>query len=80
MLYLAPEAVTGIEAEPPAAVARILDLDRKQWAELNTIGAVEFMLAQDGDETPTLTLPLFSPDKGTAQAVTIVKLAEPVRQ
>ena len=79
VLHLAPESrYRGVEAEPPATVARILDLDRKQWGELNSIGAVEFMLAQDGDETPTLTLPLFSPDKGTAQAVTIVKLAEPV--
>jgi len=79
VLHLAPESrYRGIEVESPAAVTRILDLDRKQWGELNTIGVVEFMLAQDGDETPTLTLPLFSPDKGTAQAVTIVKLVEPV--
>lgn len=79
VLHLSPESrYRGIEADPPPPVARILDLDRKQWSEMNTVGAAEFMLAPDADQAPTLMLPLFSPDKGTAQAVTMVKLAETV--
>ncbi len=78
ILHVSPEnRYRGIEADPPP-VARILDLDRTQWSEMNTVGATEFMLAHDDDQAPTLMLPLFSPDKGTAQAVTIVKLAETV--
>ncbi len=79
VLYLLPEnRYRGIEAEPPPPVARILDLDRKQWSEMNMAGVAEFMLAHDDDQVPTLMLPLFSPGKGTAQAVTVVKLAEMV--
>ena len=79
VLHLSPESrYRGIEAEPPAPIARILDLDHKQWAELNTTRTAGFVLAHHAGEAPTLTLPLFSPDQGTAQAVAIVQLAEDV--
>ena len=79
VLHLSPESrYRGIEAEPPAPIARILDLDRKQWGEWNIAGNVGFVLTHHANEAPTLTLPLFSPDKGTAQAVAMVKLAESV--
>jgi diguanylate cyclase (GGDEF)-like protein len=78
VLHLSPESrYRGIEAEPPAAVARILNLDHKQWSELNVVGATEFMLAGDNDIAPVLMLPLFSPAQGTARAVAIIHLAEP---
>ncbi|HOW75471.1 MAG TPA: diguanylate cyclase [Candidatus Competibacteraceae bacterium] len=78
VLHLSPESrYRGIEeAEPPAAVARILDLDHKQWSELNAVNAAEFLLAGDSDSL-ILMLPLFSPAKGTAEAVAIIHLAEP---
>ena len=68
----------GVEMEPPAAVARILDLDHKQWDEMNAASAAEFMLVRDSNQAPVLMLPLFSPDKGTAQAVVIMRLTEAV--
>lgn len=78
ILHLSPASrYRGIEAEPPPAVARILDLDRKQWGALNAAGAAAFMLATDADGSPNLMLPLFSPDRGTTQAVAIIHLAEP---
>ena len=78
ILHLSPESrYRGIEeAEPPAAVARILDLDHKQWSELNAVNAAEFLLAGDSDDSLILMLPLFSPAKGTAEAVAIIHLAE----
>lgn len=78
VLHLSPESrYRGIEeAEPPAAVARILDLDHKQWSELNAVNAAEFLLAGDSDDSLILMLPLFSPAKGTAEAVAIIHLAE----
>ncbi|MBK8964821.1 MAG: diguanylate cyclase [Candidatus Competibacteraceae bacterium] len=69
---------SGLEIEPPAAVARILDLDQKQWNELNASSAAGFMLTRDGDDAPVLMLPLFSPDKRTVHAVAIVALSEAV--
>ncbi len=78
VLHLSPETrYRGIETEPPAAVARILDLDHKQWSTLNVAGVTEFMLASGNDDMPALMLPLFSPAQGTAQAVAIIHLAEP---
>lgn len=79
VLHLSPESrYRGVEeAKPPAAVARILDLDHKQWSELNTASAAEFLLAGDSDDAPLLMLPLFSPAKGTAEAVAIIHLTEP---
>ena len=78
VLHLTPESrYSGIEAEPPALVAQILDLDHKQWNELNMAGATEFMLVNNADGSPILMLPLFAPDQGTAQAVAIIHLAEP---
>ena len=68
----------GQTIEPPAAVARILDLDQRQWNELNASGGAGFMLSRDSDDTPVLMLPLFSPDKRAVQAVAIVTLAETV--
>ena len=68
----------GVEMEPPAPVARILDLDHKQWDEMNAASAAEFMLVRDSNQAPVLMLPLFSPDKGTAQAVVIMRLTEAV--
>jgi diguanylate cyclase (GGDEF)-like protein len=59
-------------------VARILDLDHKQWDEMNAASAAEFMLVRDSNQAPVLMLPLFSPDKGTAQAVVIMRLTEAV--
>ncbi len=81
VLHLSPESrYRGVEeAESPAAIARILDLDHKQWSELNATGAAEFMLMSDGDDALILMLPLFSPAKGTAEAVAIIHLAEPAR-
>lgn len=78
VLHLSPGSrYRGIEeAEPPAAVARILDLDHKQWSELNATNVAEFMLAGDGDDALILMLPLFSPAKGTAEAVAIIHLTE----
>jgi diguanylate cyclase (GGDEF)-like protein len=79
VLHLSPESrYRGVEeAEPPAAVARILDLDHKQWSELNATSAAEFTLAGDSsNDSLILMLPLFSPAKGTAQAVAIIHLAE----
>ena len=78
VLHLSPESrYRGVEeAEPPAAVARILDLDHKQWSKLNAASAAEFLLAGDNDSL-ILMLPLFSPAKGTAEAVAIIHLAEP---
>ncbi|MCP5157900.1 MAG: diguanylate cyclase [Gammaproteobacteria bacterium] len=77
VLHLSPESrYRGIEIEPPAAVARILDLDHKQWNELNVTGATAFILADDSDDAPTLRLPLFSPAQGTVQAVAIIHLTE----
>lgn len=79
VLHLSPTSrYRGIEAEPPPAVARILDLDRKQWSALNVAGAAAFMLANNADGSSNLMLPLFSPSHGTAQAVAILHLAEPV--
>ncbi len=79
VLHLSPESrYRGVEeAKPPAAVARILDLDHKQWSELNTASAAEFLLAGDSNDAPLLMLPLFSPAKGTAEAVAIIHLTEP---
>ncbi|HRX71036.1 MAG: diguanylate cyclase [Candidatus Competibacteraceae bacterium] len=78
VLYLSPESrYRGVETEPPAVVARILDLDHKQWSELHVTGATEFMLAGDSDDALALMLPLFSPAQGTAHAVAIIHLAEP---
>jgi diguanylate cyclase (GGDEF)-like protein len=79
VLHLSPESrYRGVEeAEPPPAVARILDLDHKQWNELNVASAAEFMLAGDSNDSLILMLPLFSPAKGTAEAVAIIHLAEP---
>lgn len=68
----------GVEMEPPAVVARVLDLDHKQWNELNAASAAEFVLVEDSDHAPVLMLPLFSPDKGTAQAVASMRLTEAV--
>ncbi|MBK8510532.1 MAG: diguanylate cyclase [Candidatus Competibacteraceae bacterium] len=68
----------GLELEPPAAVARILDLDQQQWNELNASGEGGFMLSRDGNDVPVLVLPLFSPDKRTVHAVAIVTLSEMV--
>ncbi|MBK8534402.1 MAG: diguanylate cyclase [Candidatus Competibacteraceae bacterium] len=79
VLHLTPESrYSGIEAEPPAPVAQILNLDHKQWHELNVAGATEFMLVNNAGDSPILMLPLFAPDQGTAQAVAIIHLAEPV--
>ena len=73
VLHLTLESrYSGIEAEPPASVAQILDLDHKQWSELNIAGATEFMLINDASDSPILMLPLFAPDQGTAQAVATV--------
>ncbi|MBL8260087.1 MAG: diguanylate cyclase [Candidatus Competibacteraceae bacterium] len=69
---------SGLEIEPPAAVARILDLDQQQWNELNASGEGGFMLSRDGNDVPMLVLPLFSPDKRTVHAVAIVTLSEMV--
>lgn len=69
---------SGLELEPPAAVARILDLDQQQWNELNASGEGGFMLSRDGNDVPVLVLPLFSPDKRTVHAVAIVTLSEMV--
>ncbi len=69
---------SGLELEPPAAVARILDLDQQQWNELNASGEGGFMLSRDGNDIPVLVLPLFSPDKRTVHAVAIVTLSEMV--
>lgn len=78
VLRLAPEnRYSGIEAEPPPPVAEILDLDHKQWNQLNAVGATEFMLVNNAGDLPILMLPLFAPDQGTAQAVAIIHLAEP---
>jgi diguanylate cyclase (GGDEF)-like protein len=78
VLHLSQESrYRGVEeAEPPAAVARILDLDHKQWSELNAASGAEFTLAGDSNDSLVLMLPLFSPAKGTAQAVAIIHLAE----
>lgn len=78
VLHLSQESrYRGVEeAEPPAAVARILDLDHKQWSELNATSGAEFTLAGDSNDSLVLMLPLFSPAKGTAQAVAIIHLAE----
>ncbi|HAS52134.1 MAG TPA: diguanylate cyclase [Gammaproteobacteria bacterium] len=80
VLHLSPESrYRGVEeAVRPPSVARILDLDHKQWEALNTANVVEFMLASDDDNTPILMVPLFSPARGTAQAVAIIHLAEQV--
>ena len=79
VLHLSPVSrYRGIEADPPPAVARILDLDHKQWRELNAAGAVDtFILASDSSIGPSLTLPLFDPERGTAQAVAIIHLSAP---
>jgi diguanylate cyclase (GGDEF)-like protein len=78
VLHLSPESrYRGVVAEPPVAVARILDLDHKQWSELNVAVATEFLLAGDSEDALTLMLPLFSPAQGTARAVAIIHLAEP---
>ncbi|MBL8251666.1 MAG: GGDEF domain-containing protein, partial [Candidatus Competibacter sp.] len=69
---------SGPDMEPPAAVARILDLDQRQWHELNAGGEGGFMLSRDGNDTPVLVLPLFSPDKRTVHAVAMVTLSETV--
>ena len=53
-------------------------MDHKQWHELNVAGATEFMLVNNAGDSPILMLPLFAPDQGTAQAVAIIHLAEPV--
>ena len=77
VLHLAPESrYRGVVAEPPPATARILDLDHRQWDQLNVDNAAEFMLARDDDGLSSLLLPLFSPE-GTVQAVAIIHLAEP---
>ena len=79
VLHLSPASrYRGVEeTELPSAVARILDLDHKQWNELNTASAAEFLLAGDSNDAPLLMLPLFSPAKGTAEAVAIIHLTEP---
>ncbi len=78
VLHLAPEnRYSGVEADPPAAVTRILDLDHKQWDELNTADAAEFMLATGINGLPSLVVPLFAPNQGTVRAVSIIHLAEP---
>lgn len=75
VLHLSPlSRYRGAEVEPPAAVARVLDLDHKQWDELNAASAAECLLAHDSNQAPVLMLPLFAPDRGTAQAVAIMRL------
>ena len=75
VLHLSPlDRYRGVLAEPPATIARLLGVDRKQWSGINPGGLGDSMLARDGDDAPMLILPLFSPDKGTTQAVTLLRL------
>lgn len=79
VLFLSPVSrYRGVEVEPPAAVARVLDLDPEQWRDLSATSAAGFLLVRDDDGSPVLMLPLFSPDKGTTQAVALVRLTETV--
>ncbi len=79
ILHLAPaNRYWGDATQPPVPVAETLGMDRKRWRNTHQRGVGEFTVLQAGDESSaTLMLPLFSPEKGSAEAVALIHLAEP---
>jgi diguanylate cyclase (GGDEF)-like protein len=78
ILHLTPEnRYWGDEIRPPAVVAQTLGIDHQVWRSNHDKQGGDFTTDIGDGKLPALLLPLFSPDKGTAEAVALIRMAEP---
>jgi diguanylate cyclase (GGDEF)-like protein len=80
VLHLSPEnRYRGKVIEPPERVAACLASDRRDWQATRFGDCLQSAPADaDGHSEPSLLLPLFSPESGTARAVCLLRLSGPM--